>query len=227
VAVTAAGQMRVLDIRTGRLVATGEVPAVEAAGGLGDSERSYHASGQRLYLATGGVRLQVRAYDLATGLDLGTVYRAPGDGRTFLAMTTCGVDRFCLAEGGTEPATVVAVDLVTRREVWRRPAAGTVALVPVGDGVVVTGVAAALYLDRDGRDLLADTNAGTGGARADVGGALFYRPVPGGTMLEGVTADGARTRLGQVPAAIETCAWSRRAIICPTTEEYGVWRFAG
>jgi len=218
------GQLRVLDIQTGRLVATGEVPAatVDLA-----AERQYHASGQRLYLTTGGTRFQVRAYDLGTGLDLGTVYRASADDATFVAMTTCGTDRFCLAEGGPSSTTVVSVDLTTRREAWRRPAPGATALVPVGDGVVATGGTAALYLDRDGRDLLANANAGTGGARAHSGGALFYRTVPGGTALEGVTAAGVRTRIGQVPADLETCAWNRRAIICPTTEEYGVWRFAG
>jgi molecular chaperone HscA len=241
VEVTADRAVRVYDVGSGTLLSTvrDAVP--------GQSHLLPYDG--RLYLADDGPGYQVRLFDLPGRTRDRPLYRGPA-GRQLEALMPCGTGRICVLDDNhagadwEKTAEVAAVDAGTGREIWRRPAANTDTLIPVGDRILVTagryggrGGRTSLLFDPDGRQLLRDADRHALAGRVTDGSLLLLEPPaaasnppdPAHVPLDvvGVSAlDGTRTPLGSLTAASAGCSWDERFLVCPTDSDFQVWRFA-
>jgi outer membrane protein assembly factor BamB len=238
--VTADRTLRVYDVTTGALTST--VPDV------GSPADRYLASGGRLYVASGDRGYQVRAYDLDHPGAAVQAYSAPPD-RRLEAIEPCGPGRVCLLDevptagaGVDSTAEVAAIDVAARKQVWRKPAPGTGALIQLGDRILATGGRKGgtqnRLFDPSGRQLLQPEDQQGTALRLSSGSLLVFArqretAAPDGgslvrdTPVDGVIAtDGSRVPLGRLSAFGFACSATERYLVCPTAQEFRVWRYA-
>jgi molecular chaperone HscA len=220
------------------LVDAAKGTAIRSWNAVGDFYSKYLAYGGKLYVAY-DTPYRVQAYDLTKQDEPQSIYSVKEARRTVGAMSACGVGRICLldtASSDEKTTEITAIDVATRKELWRKPAPGADQLVPVGSEVLaasVSGNAASFLYSADGRQLLSAEDRKLRGARVNGGSLLFFAgnfTVYGNDDLSliGVTAaSGARTALGPLQKVRgPSCSWNERAIVCATDSKIQAWRFA-
>src|SRR6266545_2978663 len=168
-----------------------------------------------------------------------TVYR-PGDTKhTLKTLVPCG-SRLCLLDvtsSDDRTAKVIAVDPGGgKKEAWTAPAPRADLLVPVGDGVMVettdSGDRYTAVLGPDGKDRLGDQGKDKTGVRVTAGSVLLFSALPGtypaDQSLYGFgLSQGAPTPLGDIKRIRSaSCGWNTRLLVCPSDNDFGIWRFA-
>jgi hypothetical protein len=165
------------------------------------------------------------------------VYTSPGD-RTLHSLAPCGGGAICVLDTGgydTKTAEVASIDVAGSKQRWRKPAPGTDLLVPVGARVLATqaeSTPASHLFGPDGVQLLPDDARNDTGVR--VNGAsliLFSKPssdYPDDVSLSGVASQPrSPTSLGLLPKVRTlSCSWNDVYLVCASTNDFGIWRFA-
>ena len=177
-------------------------------------------------------------YDLNKSDEPQSIYSAKDDKRTVVDFSPCGDGRFCLLDASSYDGAdtqVVAIDVVKRKEVWRRDASGADRLVAVGQQILATslsGTAVSYLYSEDGTQLLSREDKEAVGTRLNGSSLLFFTGslstyASSDISLHGVQAvSGQRTALGPLPKTRGTsCSWTDEVIICATETKFEVWRF--
>jgi hypothetical protein len=220
VQVTEGGQVQVRTVTTGALLRTATIPAP-------GEQSSYYSYDGRLYNdeQTGGA-FRIRATDLRTGHGRTDVVLTPGAGYRLGGFTACGPDRVCVLDQDGGRATVTAVDVAQRRQLWRVDApAGARTVDSMHGRTLVTADATSVVLDSDGRPVFRAPDAVVGWLDADTMLVLPARTA--GTVSTVRLTDRRLTRLGDIPGYAEQCAWTTERLACPTSESLHIWSLAG
>jgi outer membrane protein assembly factor BamB len=186
----------------------------------------------RLFVEESSSR-RLLAYDLKS-FDTGepaVVYTAPKDA-SVTDLTPCGDDRICFVETvgyAGDKATVVAYDLVARKEVWREPAPDVETLVPVGDAVLAATDDSTTLFDVNGKPLW--SKAPGAAARLDAGNVLRFSDRMSTSVrnqgLEGVHPGDKPVALGTVhDVRSGSCSWNTAVLACVTENDFLIERFA-
>jgi hypothetical protein len=224
VQVTRAGQVQLRDITTGGLIRTVADAAPDR------NPRTVMAYGTWLYsgecCADNGYR--VRRTDLRVTQGGSTTVLTEGAGREFDSLQPCGDQRLCVLDRDRDNKTTVsAVDVPSGRRLWRvgTPSeAGSVATVhgytlvggPAGDQVVY---------DRDGRQVYSTAAAMVDWLAEDT--LLLLPGMAAGPAIKVALPEGRETRLGEVPARSDICAWTPERLACPTITSLRIWDLTG
>jgi Ethanolamine utilization protein EutJ (predicted chaperonin)/outer membrane protein assembly factor BamB len=206
---------------------------------VGDLYDTYYAHDGKLFVATGSAPYQVEAYDLGKLEEPQLAYTGRDPKRRLEAMVACGKGRLCVLDtlsSDAKTTELAAVDVASHRELWRKTAAGTDTLVPVGGSILATsssGTPASVLYDAAGKQLLADDEKKAYGVRVNAASLLFFSgslsTYPSGTVgLVGVDAtSGQRTSVGSLAKMRSAnCSWNDSAIVCPGEEQFQSWLFA-
>ncbi|GAA2696640.1 outer membrane protein assembly factor BamB family protein [Actinoplanes palleronii] len=175
------------------------------------------------------------AYDLAgfgTGGEPAVVYTAPKDADVS-DLTPCGDNRICIVETigyAHDKSQIVAFDLETHKEAWRKPAPDVETLVPVGDAVLASTDETNTLFDATGTPQWTDF-PGTA-ARLDAGNVLRFSgtltPSVGDQFLDGVHPGDKAAQIGPLrDVRGSSCAWNTSVVACVRAEDFVVERFAG
>jgi hypothetical protein len=168
------------------------------------------------------------------------VYSSKDAKRNIEALVACGAGRVCgldMLSSDEKTAQVATIDVNAHKQLWRKPAAGADALVPMGDQVLATsnsgGSASFLYAADGSKQLLSAEDQKTLGARVNAGSLLFFAGElstygNNDISLIGVKAsDGSRVSVGPLQKVRGvSCSWNEYAIVCGTATKIQVWRFA-
>jgi hypothetical protein len=213
--------------------------SIRSWNGIGDSYSKYFAHDGKFYI-TADSPYRIQAIDLDKQDEPQTVYSAKDAKRNIEALVACGAGRVCVLDmlsSDEKTAEIVTIDVNAHKELWRKPAAGADALVPMGDQVLATSVSGAsvsyLYTADGSKQLLKAEDQKTRGARVNAGSLLFFAGELGtygnnDISLIGVkAADGSRVSVGPLQKVRGvSCSWNEYAIVCGTATKIQVWRFA-
>jgi molecular chaperone HscA len=203
------------------------------------SSVKYFASEGKYYIGW-GTPYQIQAYDLDKQDEPQTIFSSPDSKRSLVTIAPCGTDRVCaLDETSDNTSTeVVAFDVKSHKQLWRKPAGGTDTLVSLGDQVLATttqsssSVASFLYSADGKKQLLGADDQKTIGVRVNAHSLLFVSGGLGSTSsgdlsLVGVTTqDGKRTALGPLQGVVgSSCSWNEKDVVCATADKIQVWHF--
>ncbi|MFI5888837.1 PQQ-binding-like beta-propeller repeat protein [Actinoplanes sp. NPDC051513] len=222
VQVTRSGNAQVRDIGTGDLLRT--VPA-----GTPRAEGTITAIDGRLFSeegdASSGYRLRIT--DLSTSAGTSAVVFSEDAGHALGGFDLCGADRLCLLDqeaGGR--TTLAAVDLATRRTLWRvdGPENGS-GVSSLGGNILVSGDGTTVLYDTAGRSAFNIPDAQVEWLTDDKLLVLpMYAP---GTVMTVATADRGVTRLGDVPLRVGACAHTPDRLVCQTATALRFWSLSG
>ncbi|MFC7275147.1 PQQ-binding-like beta-propeller repeat protein [Paractinoplanes rhizophilus] len=221
VQVTRSGHAQVRDIRSGELLHT-------VAAGTPRADGTITAIDGRLFTEEGGpAGYRLRVTDLSTPAGTSAVVFSEAVGHSLAGFDLCGADRLCLLDqeaGGR--TTLAAVDLATRRTLWRvaGPEHGS-GVSSLGGAILVGGEGTAVLYNAAGRSVFRAPDSQVEWLTA---GKLVVLPLhAAGAVMTVDTADGRATRLGEVPVRVGACAHTPDRLVCQTTSALHFWVLTG
>ncbi|HEX9999125.1 MAG TPA: PQQ-binding-like beta-propeller repeat protein [Actinoplanes sp.] len=229
VQVTKSGQVQVRDAATGGLLRSTSIPAPSDA-----RTDVYDRRGQptrripqQLMVAVDGrlyttevpccdtAAYRVRVTDLSKDHGASAVVFSAGVGHSFSALSVCGTDRLCvLDQDRVKGATVAAVDVVKRRQLWRVAVPNDATTITSRAGRTLVSGTTNVVLDRDGSSAFR-----TGLPQADwlTDDTLVALPAGSpGSVVRVQIPDRQVRQVGNVPAHAGTCGHTTDVLVCST-----------
>jgi outer membrane protein assembly factor BamB len=227
--VTRAGKVQVRDIDTGELrrTVTSVAPDREPGTFFGYDGRLFNDE-------QAGAGYRIRMTELNTDQGGSTVIRSEGAGHQLNAMLPCARQRLCVLDrdggGGT---TLAAIDLTSRRELWRVAAPDGATSFSTLNGYTLVGGPDAdkVVYDQDGKRVFS-TQAGEATWLGRDTLLLLPAPAPESAgpdepVSKVTIPDGRVTRLGELPPPSGECSWTAERLACPATTDLQVWSLTG
>lgn len=187
----------------------------------------------KLYVAVTQGGYEIVAYDLNAATEPRTLYKAKDGERRLIDFAPCGKDRICaLDQVSTDDATteLSAVDTGDGGEIWRAPARGMKRVTQVGDRALVRSAEPrSMLFDPKGNKVM--DRAGVA-VRVDGGNVLVFAGAlttsASDLSVAGLGVHAAKpVELGLLQDAVGAdCSWNSSVILCPSTKDFRIWRFA-
>ncbi|SNY14342.1 outer membrane protein assembly factor BamB family protein [Paractinoplanes atraurantiacus] len=168
---------------------------------------------------------RIVATDLTTGKS--DVILSAGPER-FIGMDACGTNRLCILDAGPQNTRrVTALDVVSRRQLWRSPAPDSSAGISAnGENVLVGGPGTtAVLLAPDGSSSFRTPDASVSWLGDDK--LLMTPALAAGPVTTYGIADRRLTRLGDLPRRIGPCVNTADRLACPTEDSLRLWSLTG
>ena len=171
---------------------------------------------------------RIRATDLRTGRGSSTVIHTEGAGHELGTMMPCAPQRLCVLDHDRAGRTTLsAIDVVSRRQLWRVDAPDQAGSIRTMNGyLLVDGPRGGpRVFDQDGKLVL---SLPAGSVHWFTRNTLLTLPVfVTGPASKVTVPDGRVTVLGDLPPSSDSCAWTTDRLICPTSTNLRIWRISG
>jgi len=189
-----------------------------------------------LYVAPEAAGYGIDAYDLDSLGEPRRIYTTTDNTRRLVDLAPCGNGRICVLDQPSSDAKAIqlaAIDVKGAKQVWRKDMPSAELVLPVGDDILVSRTSSGPYsvvLDSGGKEKF---RRETVGARLNTASVLLFNKTlttyADDTNLTGVGVRSAKyTELGEAKdIRSAACSWNASAVVCASTKEFVVWRFAG